>query len=169
MVQRNIFAYTFEPSANDAQIHGCPLSLHQDVNAVQMWHLPSLLWIANLVQYQSLLLRKFVQMWYLLHICCNLATLVNPFFHPVLDKSTSCKSKSNIPPVFNAHAPTITLYMSYTSFFIHQPQLSLLKSSQPFLFYSIRRLRDCHRRLRTFLHLVHRQFTSLGTMDGEHS
>ena len=48
-----------------------------------MWHLPSLLRIANLVQYQSLLLRKIVQMWYLLHICCNLATLVNPFFRPV--------------------------------------------------------------------------------------
>ena len=29
------------------------------------------------------LLRKLVQMWYLLHICCNLATLVNPFFRPV--------------------------------------------------------------------------------------
>ena len=83
IVQRNIFAYTFEPSANDPQIHGCPLSLHQDVNVVQMWHLPSLLRIANLVQYQSLLLRKIVQMWYLLHICCNLATLVNPFFRPV--------------------------------------------------------------------------------------
>ena len=51
-----------------------------------MWHLPSLLRIANLVQYQSLLLRKIVQMWYLLHICCNLATLVNPFFRPVLVK-----------------------------------------------------------------------------------
>ena len=24
-----------------------------------------------------------MQMWYLLHICCNLATLVNPFFRPV--------------------------------------------------------------------------------------
>ena len=45
-----------------------------------MWHLPSLLRIANLVQYPSLLLRKIVQMWYLLHICCNLASLVNPFF-----------------------------------------------------------------------------------------
>ena len=83
-VQRNIFAYTFEPSANEPQIHGCPLSLHQDVNVVQMWHLPSLLRIANLVQYQSLLLRKIVQMRYLLHICCNLATLVNPFFRPVV-------------------------------------------------------------------------------------
>ena len=49
-----------------------------------MCYLPSLLRIANLVQYQSLLLRKIVQMWYLLHICCNLATLVNPFFRPVL-------------------------------------------------------------------------------------
>ena len=49
-----------------------------------MWHLPSLLRIANLVQYQSLLLRKIGQMWYLLHICCNLATLVNPFFRPVI-------------------------------------------------------------------------------------
>ena len=35
-------------------------------------------------------------------------------------------------------------------------------SNQPFLFYSIRRLRDCLRRIRTFLHLVHFQFTSLG-------
>ena len=53
--------------------------------------------------------------------------------------------------------------------FIHQPEPSLLNSNQPFLFCSIWRLRDCHRRLRTFLHLVHRQFTSLGTMDGQHS
>ena len=86
-----------------------------------------------------------------------------------IDKSTSCKSKSNIPRVFNAPAPTTTLYMSYTSLFIHQPQLSLLNSNQPFLFYSIRRLWDCHRRLRTFLYLVQRQFTSLGTIDGQHS
>ena len=56
-----MFAYTFEPSANDPRIHGCPLSLHQDVNVVQMWHLPSLLRIANPVQHQSLLLRKFEQ------------------------------------------------------------------------------------------------------------
>ena len=60
-VQNRRFAYTFEPSANDPQIHGCPLSLHQEVNVVQMWHLPSLLRIAKLVQHQSLLLRKFEQ------------------------------------------------------------------------------------------------------------
>ena len=97
-------------------------------------------------------------------ICCHFH-----FDAYSLTKSTSCKSKSNIPRVVNAHAPTTTLHMSYTSFFIHQPQLSLLNSNQPFLFYSIRRLWDCHRRLRTFLDLVHCQFTSLGTIDAEHS
>ena len=67
-----------------------------------MRHLPSLLQIANLVQYQSLLLSKIVQMWYLLHFCCSLVTLVNPFFRPVYitpeklwigraDKSEMCK------------------------------------------------------------------------------
>ena len=57
--QRNIFAYTFEPPANDPQIHGCLFSLYQEENVVKMWHLPSLLRTANLVQYQSLLLGKF--------------------------------------------------------------------------------------------------------------
>ena len=60
-----------------------------------MWHFPSLLRIANLVQYQSLLLRKIVQMWYLLHICCNLATLVNPFFRPVRLASAVTVSRRN--------------------------------------------------------------------------
>ena len=90
------------------------------------------------------------------------------------DKSTSGKSTSNIPPAFKAYEPQqqhytwvlnahertttkTTLYMSYTSFFIHQPQLNHFNSNQPFLFYSIERLRDCSRRIRTFLHLVHFQ------------
>ena len=30
------------------------------------------------------ILSKIVQMWYLLHICSNLATLVNPFFRSVI-------------------------------------------------------------------------------------
>ena len=64
---------------------------------MQMWHLPSLLRIANLVQYQSLLLRKFEQN------CANvvLATgtfpviwlprLVNPFFRPVGKRKITLK------------------------------------------------------------------------------
>ena len=114
----------------------------------------------------------------ILNIFCIKSSLQNVVDHYMLslslrrlflDKLKSDKSKSNIARVFNAHDPAKTLYMPYTSFVIHQPQLSLLKSNQPFLFYSIRRLRDCHRRLRTFLHLVQRIFTSLGTMDGQHS
>ena len=71
-------------------------------------------------------------------------------------KSTSGKFRSNIPRVFNAHEPQQQHYtMSYSSFFIHQPQLSLFNSSQPFLFCSIRRVRDCRQRITTFLHLVH--------------
>ena len=88
-----------------------PLSLHQDVNVVQMWHLPSLLRIANLMQYQSLLLRKIVQMWYLLHICCNLATLVNPFFRPVIHPSQNAFVKGR--SIFNA-ITTIDDIVDYT-------------------------------------------------------
>ena len=83
-----------------------------------MWHLPSLLRIANLVQYQSLLLRKIVQMWYLLHICCNLATLVNPFFRPVF-------------------VSTISLHLDFYTVFLQITFLITMANSVVFVFDSI--------------------------------
>ena len=56
---------TFEPYANAPQIYSYALPLRKGANPEQMWHLPSLLWVANLVQYQSLLLSRFE------HICAK--------------------------------------------------------------------------------------------------
>ena len=90
-----------------------------------MWHLPSLLRIANLVQYQSLLLRKIVQMWYLLHICCNLATLVNPFFRPVHVNHGIC-SKRRSSSVAQKQKATGIITLSAVSTKICWPLFCLL-------------------------------------------
>ena len=56
---------TFEPYVNAPQIYSYTSPLGKGANPEQMWHLPSLLRVANLVQYQSLLLSRFEQ------ICAN--------------------------------------------------------------------------------------------------
>ena len=63
---------TFEPYVNAPQIYSYTSPLRKGANPEQMWHLPSLLWVENLVQYQSLLLSSFEQ------ICANVvfATLL---------------------------------------------------------------------------------------------
>jgi len=58
---------TFEPYVNAPQIYSYTSTLRKGANPEQMWHLPSLLRVANLVQYQSLLLSRFEQ------ICANVA------------------------------------------------------------------------------------------------
>ena len=44
---------------------------------------------------------KFLQMWYLLHFCCNLVTLVNPFFRPVL---------LTLPFACSTYIPTLAIF-----------------------------------------------------------
>ena len=41
-------------------------------------------------------MNKFVQMWYLLHFCVSLVTLVNPFFRPVQIMAHSFKSLKSV-------------------------------------------------------------------------
>ena len=114
------------------------------------------------------------------HLPQGLLFLFSPIFHchKIKDGGYNNTTNSNkVPPKIRLpcqlHESQQQHYTAYTSFFIHQPQLSLFNSNKPFLFnlqYSgLLRLRDCLRRIKTFLHLVHFQLTSLGTMDGEHS
>ena len=76
-----------------------------------MWHLPSLLRIANLVQYQSLLLRKFEQNCAKVLLATGtfpviwLPRLVNPFF------SSSRKNENYIKVVELKVIKTILTYL----------------------------------------------------------
>ena len=89
---------TFETYVNAPQIYSCTSPLHEDAKLEQMWHLRSLLWVANLVQYQSLLLNKFEQ------ICANVvfATLLLKFCYPgkSIFSSSEHQGKSNHSQLF---------------------------------------------------------------------
>ena len=58
-------------------------------------------------------------MWYLLHICCNLATLVNPFFRPVTE-ATAAEINQDLVFAF--------IEVSVVYRFCYMPSLTVLKS-----------------------------------------